>query len=49
LSEPLLQVAGLSKRFVSTVALNDLTVAAEPGEIVAVLVGSGSGKSTPEA
>jgi polar amino acid transport system ATP-binding protein len=43
---PLLALAGISKRFGAHRALYDVSLAVEPGEVVAIIGRSGSGKST---
>jgi putrescine transport system ATP-binding protein len=43
---PLLAVEGVSKRFGDIVALEELTLAVEPGEMFVLLGGSGSGKTS---
>ena len=46
MSEPIIAVAGLTKRFGDFTAVDDLTLAVEPGAIFAFLGANGSGKST---
>ena len=43
---PVLEARGLSKRFGRRVALNDVSVSAHPGELVAVIGPNGAGKTT---
>src|SRR5262249_40067957 len=45
-SEPIIRTAGLTKRFGDFTAVDDLSIAVEPGSIFAFLGGNGSGKST---
>jgi ABC-2 type transport system ATP-binding protein len=45
-SEPIIQTAGLTKRFGTFTAVDELTLAVEPGAIFAFLGANGSGKST---
>jgi glutamate transport system ATP-binding protein len=44
--QPYIDIRHVSKRFGSTQALNDVSLAVHPGEVVAVVGPSGSGKST---
>jgi ABC-2 type transport system ATP-binding protein len=44
--EPIIDARGLTKRFGDFTAVNDLTIAVEPGTIYAFLGANGSGKST---
>ena len=46
MSEPIIQTTGLTKRFGTFTAVDDLTLAVEPGAIFAFLGANGSGKST---
>jgi ABC-2 type transport system ATP-binding protein len=46
MSEPVIQATGLTKRFGDFCAVDDLTLAVEPGAIFAFLGANGSGKST---
>jgi ribose transport system ATP-binding protein len=46
LSEPLLRLEGISKRYGGAVALKDANIAVRPGAIHAVLGENGAGKST---
>jgi len=45
-SEPIIRTTGLTKRFGDFTAVDDLSIAVEPGTIFAFLGGNGSGKST---
>jgi iron(III) transport system ATP-binding protein len=44
--DPAVRCVGLTKRFGPTVAVDDVTIAVEPGEILALLGPSGCGKTT---
>jgi branched-chain amino acid transport system ATP-binding protein len=44
--QPILQVAGVSKRFAGLVAVNQVSFAVDPGEIVSIIGPNGAGKST---
>ena len=46
MSEPIIRTTGLTKRFGDFTAVDDLSIAVEPGTICAFLGGNGSGKST---
>ena len=46
ISEPLLEVRNITKRFPGVVALNDVSVKFMPGEVHAVVGENGAGKST---
>ena len=46
MSAPIIRTTGLTKRFGDFTAVDDLTIAVEPGTIFAFLGGNGSGKST---
>jgi ABC-2 type transport system ATP-binding protein len=46
MSAPIIRTAGLTKRFGDFTAVDDLSIAVEPGSIFAFLGGNGSGKST---
>ena len=43
---PLLELRNINKRFPGVIALNDVTLTVEPGEIVALIGENGAGKST---
>ena len=46
MSAPIIRTSGLTKRFGDFTAVDDLSIAVEPGSIFAFLGGNGSGKST---
>jgi ribose transport system ATP-binding protein len=46
MTTPLLEMQGISKRFPGVVALQDVTLTVNPGEIVALVGENGAGKST---
>ncbi|MGN6135472.1 MAG: ATP-binding cassette domain-containing protein, partial [Aureliella sp.] len=46
MSDPLLELSGISKRFAGAVALNDVSLSLRQGEILALVGENGAGKST---
>lgn len=46
MSEPILQMINIGKKFVGTVALSDTSIELNKGEVLAILGGNGAGKST---
>ncbi len=46
MTDPVLQCAGLTRRFAEGIALDGLTIDARPGEVVALLGPNGAGKTT---
>src|SRR5688572_21174281 len=46
MTQPLLEMRGISKRFPGVIALNNVELAVAPGEVVALAGENGAGKST---
>jgi len=46
MTQPLLEMRGISKRFPGVIALNDVEITVSPGEVVALAGENGAGKST---